>query len=159
MTGKLMLRNLESFLSELFDNRRDEITSEEELRIASAALLIHCARADGIRSEAEYDLLKEILSAQYGLADEQIEHIVALAEDREHHAIDMHRFTRVLHQRLDRGGRQQMVKWLWQIANADGTIDRAERNTIALAASLLDVETRDSVALRQAATAPNNTDS
>ena len=53
---------------------------------------------------------------------------------------------------------QRMVKWLWEIAQADGTIDRDERNAVALAAQLLDVEVRDSVALRQAAERQSDTD-
>lgn len=151
-----MLRTIESFLGDLFDNKPAQITDEEELRVACAALLVHCANADGERSPMEDAELRRILHAGYGLSDGDIERILQMAEARERDAIDLHRFTRVLHRRLDRDGRQQMVKWLWQVANADGTIDRAERNTVALAAQLLDVEVRDSVSLRQAAVDESN---
>ncbi len=146
-----MLRNIEAFLGELFDNKPAEITDEEELRIACAALLVHCARADGLRSEAEDTELRHILSAHYKLSDDDVERTITTAQSREADAVDIHRFTRVLHQRLDRNGRRQIVKFLWQVAHADGNIDHDERRTVALAAQLLDVEVRDSVALRQAA--------
>lgn len=146
-----MLRSIETFLSELFDDKAAQICDEEELRVACAALLVHCANADGVRSSAEDVKLRDILTLHFKLTADDINRVIAAAEQQERDAIDVHRFTRVLHQRLDRDGRQRMVGWLWQMANADGTINRDERNLVSLAAQLLDVEVRDSVALRQAA--------
>ena len=146
-----MISSIENFLNDLFDGQPKQIVDEDEERVASAALLVHCANADGIKSSAEDAKLRQILSEHFKLSNSEIERIVKTAEQREADAVDIHRFTRILHQRLDREGRQRMVKWLWEVANADGSIDSDEKHTVALAAQLLDVEIRDSVALRQAA--------
>lgn len=153
-----MFTSIDKFLNELFDNKPAQLTDEAEERVACAALLVHCANADGIRSESEDAKLTAILTEHFKLSSDEISQIISAAEAQERDAVDLHRFTRVLHQRLDREGRQRMVKWLWEIAHADGTIDRDERNTVALAAQLLDVEVRDSVALRQAATRGSGND-
>ena len=146
-----MFNNLERFLSDLFEGKPAELGDEQEERVACAALLVHCANADGIRAPAEDAKLREILTEHFKLNTADIEKVIATAEKQERDAVDLHQFTWALHQRLDREGRQRMVGWLWEIASADGTIDRSERNTVSLAAQLLDVEVRDSVALRQAA--------
>ncbi len=146
-----MISSIENFLNELFDGQPKQIVDEDEERVACAALLVHCANADGMRSPAEDAKLRDILTEHFKLSKNEIERVVATAEQREADAVDIHRFTRVLHKRLDREGRQRMVKWLWDVAHADGVIDGDERHTVSLAAQLLDVEVRDTVALRQAA--------
>ena len=100
--------------------------------------------------------MRQILKEHFKLSPSEIDRVVATAEQREADAVDIHRFTRVLHGRLDREGRQRMVKRLWEVANADGVIDGDARHTVSLTAQLLDVEVRDSVALRQAAEREGN---
>ncbi|MEM8972332.1 MAG: TerB family tellurite resistance protein [Pseudomonadota bacterium] len=151
-----MISSIENFLNDLFDGQPKQIADDEEERIACAALLVHCANADGLRSPAEDERLRQILKEHFKLSPGEIDRVVATAEQREADAVDIHRFTRVLHGRLDREGRQRMVKWLWEVANADGVIDGNERHTVSLTAQLLDVEVRDSVALRQAAEREGN---
>lgn len=146
-----MFRRFETLLNDLFEDTNTPTLDDGELKVVTAALLVHCANADGERSAAENTTLQNILKQHFELSDSDIKDVVAAAEAQERDAVDLHRFTRVLHQRLDRDGRQRMVGWLWEIANADGTIDADEKRVVSLAAQLLDVEVRDSVALRQAA--------
>lgn len=93
----------------------------------------------------------EILTGELELSEVEAASVRELAAAREREAIDIHRFTRVLHAKLDREERKRVIGWLWQIAQADGTIDSDESNTVDLAARLLDVEVHDRVALKQAA--------
>ena len=148
-----MLRNFETFLGSLFEENTTAVTDEEELRVATAALLVHCANADGSRSKSEDTKLTRILKEHFKLSAADATAVIAAAEAQERDAVDLHSFTRVLHRRLDRDGRQRMVGWLWELANADGEIDANEGHMVSLAAKLLDVEVHDSVALRQAAVA------
>ncbi|MGI9523378.1 MAG: TerB family tellurite resistance protein, partial [Hyphomicrobiaceae bacterium] len=146
-----MLESIESFLNDLFDGGDRVALDDDQVRIASAALLVHCARSDGRQSASEEGRLRTILSSHFALSDAEADQVVTTAAAQERDAVDIHRFTRVLHQRLDRVGRQQMIGWLWEVAQADGSIGPDEHRMVSLAAQLLDVETRDSVALRQAA--------
>ena len=148
-----MLRDIERFLNDLFDANADgqETAGPEELRVATAALLVHCAKADGDKTADEDVRLRSILRDEFGLSDTDIGQVIAAAEAQERDAVDLHKFTRILHRNLDRDGRMKVVGQLWEIAHADGTIDAAERTMVSLAAQLLDVEIRDSVALRRTA--------
>ena len=121
----------------------------DEVRIACAALLVHCAKADGVQSAQEDAKLREVLSVHYEMSDSDTQALIDQASAREAEAADVHNFTRVLHKALDRDGRLEVVRLLWEISLADATIDHDERTVVHLVASLLDVETADVVALRQ----------
>lgn len=144
-----MLETINTFIAKLLGGDPPERLDDEEVRVASAALLVHCAKVDGHQSSEESATLREILMARYGLSEGQVDDLVAEAERRETQAVDVHRFTRVLHRHLDREGRQEIVRLLWEVSHADRNIDHDERRLVTLVAGLLDVEIHDAVALRR----------
>ena len=148
-----MLQKIERFLTELVSEKVPRKLNDEELRVASAALLVHCAKADGRQSPNENSKLREIIKQRFGLASEEIEAVITAAEQEEREAVDLHRFTRVLHKYLVRDECKKMVQSLWEMADADGKIDNDERQIVSLTAHLLGIEVQDSVAARQAAIA------
>jgi uncharacterized tellurite resistance protein B-like protein len=144
-----MLEKINTFIANLIgDNPLDRL-GEAEMRVACAALLVHCAKADGYQSPEETARLREILTARYGLTGAEVDELIEEAERREAESVDVHKFTRVLHQNLDRAGRQEIVRLLWEISHADHNIDYDERRLVTLVAGLLDVEIHDAVALRR----------
>ncbi len=148
-----MLDKIERFLRGLAADAQSRQLDGDELRIAAAALLVHCARADGTKSAEEDAKLREFLGEHFALSEKEANAVIAAAERQERDAVDLYRFTRVLHARLDRAERKRMVQLLWEMADADGWIDHDEHQLVMLTAQLLDVEIRDSVAARQAALA------
>lgn len=143
-----MLRQISSFIDNLVSETPPAALDKDEIPVACAALLVHCAHADGHKSQVEDQKLCEVLTEHYGLAPKDAEVVIADAENRQAEAIDLHRFTRVLHRNLDRDGRMEIVRLLWEITHADGTIDHDERSAVALVARLMNVEVKDAVALR-----------
>jgi uncharacterized tellurite resistance protein B-like protein len=148
-----MLRKIEVFFNRIMNEGENKKLDAREIEIASAALLAHCAKADGEQSAKETAHLKTVLGQRFDLTQEEIDSVIEVAEARERDAIDLHQFTRVLHRSLDRDARIHMVQLLWEIADADGQIDSDERRMVSLTAQLLDVEVHDAVAARQAAQA------
>jgi uncharacterized tellurite resistance protein B-like protein len=148
-----MLRNIEVFFNRLLNETEGQKLDGREIQIATAALLAHCAKADGEQSAEETAHLKAVLGERFSLTAPEIDSVIEAADERERDAIDLHRFTRVLHRSLDRDARIHMVQLLWEIADADGLIDSDERRMVSLTARLLDVEVHDAVAARQAAQA------
>jgi uncharacterized tellurite resistance protein B-like protein len=123
---------------------------EDELRLASAALLVHAAAVDGHFDNDERKALKEILQTRFGLADSEARQLLTDARAREQEAVDLYRFTSVLCRELDQEGRKRMVEMLWEVAYADGVVHEFESNLVWRAAELLGVSTRDRVELRKA---------
>lgn len=145
-----MLRKIEVLFNRIMRESENKKLDAREIEIASAALLAHCAKIDGEQCIAEAAHLKTVLGERFALTPAEIDSVIEAAEARQRDAIDLHQFTRVLHQSLDRDARIHMVRLLWEIADADGRIDSDERRMVSLTAQLLDVEVHDAVAARQA---------
>lgn len=148
-----MLRKIEIFFNRILSEGENKKLDAHEIEISSAALLAYCAMADGVQSAEEAAHLKTVLAKRFDLTPNEVDSVIEAAEARVRDAIDLHRFTRVLHRSLDRDARIHMVQLLWEIADADGHIHSDERRMVSLTAQLLDVEVRDAVAARHAAQA------
>ncbi|CFX12961.1 conserved protein of unknown function [Candidatus Filomicrobium marinum] len=144
-----MIASIENFLNGLIGNQTVEQLDERELNVACAALLVHCAKVDGEQCRIEDKKIREILSNSFDLSGSDVDAVIETATAQQENAVDLHRFTRVIHKSMDREGRLRVVRLLWEMANADGTIGPEERNLVSVMAQLLDVEGHDAVALRQ----------
>lgn len=144
-----MALNFKDFISQILGADPPKSLDEQEVQIACAALLIHCAKADGTLTQDEDQNLRSILRDRYGLEQEETETLVALAQEREQDATDIQRFTWVLHESLDREGRLEFIRSLWEVTNSDGVIDHDERSIVRLIASLMRVEMKDAIAIRR----------
>ena len=125
-----MISNFQKMLSGVIGGNEPDTARDEEIRLACAALLVHCARADGDYSLAEDTRLEAILMEHFDLNKSDADAVIHAGEKKERDAVDVHRFTRVIRDNLDRDGRLQIVRYLWQVANADGDIDADERRVI-----------------------------
>lgn len=123
---------------------------EEELRLASAALLVHAASIDGNFDNDERRTLKTLLQTRYALSDAEVRKLLSAAQAQEQEAVDLYRFTSVLCRELDQDGRKRIVEMLWEVAFADGVVHEFESNLVWRAAELLGVSTRERVELRKA---------
>jgi len=144
-----MLKQFKSFIDDVLGGQQPVGLSEAEVQIACAALLVHCAKADGHKSDVEDEKLRAVLAERYELSADDVRALIDDAEQRVADAGDLHKFTWVLHQHLDRDGRLAIVRLLWEIGHADHNIDHDERAAVNLVASMLDVELADAVALRR----------
>ena len=126
---------------------------EDELRLASAALLVHASIIDGKVDASERQKLKELLRQRFDLGDEEVRRLVHEAGMEESELVDLYGFTSVLCRELDQDGRRRIVEMLWEVAMADGAVHEFESNLVWRAAELLGVSTRDRVTLRQAVAA------
>lgn len=146
-----MLAKLETFLKSLTSGEADAAAKLEpdEVRVASAALLVHVARADGDQSARENTVMRDVLARRFELEGTDAETVITAASAEHDRAVDTHTFTRVLHENLDFDQRREIIRMLWEVADADGTIDSDEKNAVSLAATLLHVEPHEAVALRR----------
>ena len=124
---------------------------EDELRLASAALLVHASMIDGQFDASERRTLKALLRERFELSDDEVRRLVREASQEENESVDLFGFTNVLCRELDQDGRKRIVEMLWEVVMADGVIHEFESNLVWRTAELLGVSNRDRVTLRQAA--------
>ena len=89
---------------------------EAALRLATAVLMIDVARADHVFDESEFDHVLKLVEIHFGLEPEQAAQLVIEASDKAEDLIDVHEFTKLLHDYLTEDEKVQIVSLLWQIA-------------------------------------------
>jgi uncharacterized tellurite resistance protein B-like protein len=121
----------------------------DELKAATAALLVHAAAVDGHIAGAERGTLARLIATHFAIPDDEAEALLVEGEERERRAVDIYTFTRVLTDRLGQEERQEIVELMWEVVCADGEVHPYESNLVWRAAELIGVSTRDRVAMRQ----------
>lgn len=145
----LLFDALKNFVAELTDGTSSASLGDQDLRLATAALLIHAAAIDGSVSAVERQELQALLKHRFDLDDAAAADLIEQAIIADEKAVDLYHFTRVLNQRLDENERLRMVEMLWAVAYADGAASDYENNLIWRVADLLGVSGAERIALRQ----------
>ena len=96
------------------------------LRMATAVLMIDVARADHVFDDSEFDSVLALVEKHFGLPPEDAAELVNDASDKAEELTSAHEFTQVLHRHLDEDEKARIVGLLWQIAYADGRLDKYE---------------------------------
>lgn len=123
----------------------------EDPRVAAAALLYHVMDADGVRQDAEWERMKEVLSESYGVSGEALDRLVEAGAEADQDAVDLYAFTSVLKRELDEAERCEFVRILWEVVFADGELHELEDHTVWRIAELIGVDSRERVLARQEA--------
>jgi uncharacterized tellurite resistance protein B-like protein len=120
----------------------DSETSDDRaaaLRLATAVLMIDVARADHVFEETEFDRVLQLVESHFDLDPEDAAELVNLASDKADDLISAYEFTSVLHRHLDEEEKVRIVGMLWQVAYADGELDKYEDSLILKISDLLHV--------------------
>jgi uncharacterized tellurite resistance protein B-like protein len=144
-----MFGSLKAIVSRLLEGARSQDRFEnKECRLATAALLLRVATVECEMSQARWAKLYAVLKSGFGLDDRATAQLIedAVAADRS--AIDLYHFTRQLNV-LDDEGRSGVVKMMWEIVYADGSVSEFEANLIWRVADMLGVSARQRIELRR----------
>ena len=151
-----MFGSLKSFISDLVEDAgRPDQFEGRDCRLATAALLIRVTTVDSDMSKARRGKLHAVLKSRFGLDDVATVRLIDDAAVAEASAIDLYHFTHRLNHALDEEGRRQIVKMMWEIIYADGSVNEFESNIIWRAADLLAVPSRQRIELRRQIAADN----
>ena len=110
---------------------------EMALRMATAVLMVDVARADHVFEESEFDRVLTLIETHFGLAPEEAAKLVNSAGDKADEIVSVHEFTQLLHEHLDEGEKARIISLLWQIAFADGQLDKYEDSLVLKISDLL----------------------
>jgi uncharacterized tellurite resistance protein B-like protein len=145
-----MLQLLKDFLNDVgIGEKPANRFSENDYRLAAAALLIHVMSIDGKETGAELDKLHELLRQHFDLDNEAAEELIAAATAADNEAVDLYGFTSLINRSLDEDGRRRIVKMMWEMVYADGRMNEFEDNVVWRASDLLGISQRDRVEMRR----------
>ncbi len=115
----------------------DKDEREQAIRMATAVLMTEVARADFQYDEAELDVLLQLITNTFQIS---VEDAVELANEAANAAEDyvaLHSFTELLNKSLSEPEKEHIVSLLWQVAYADGRLDRYEDSLVSKIGALL----------------------
>jgi uncharacterized tellurite resistance protein B-like protein len=118
--------------------------------------MIDVARADHVFDETEFDRVLRLVESHFELQPEDAAKLVNHASDEAEDLISAYDFTSVLHQHLDEAEKARIVGMLWQVAYADGELDKYEDSLVLKISDLLHVSRARVMRLKHDAQAPSS---
>ena len=107
------------------------------IQVATCAVLLEMAKIDGEFSEKEQEGLISILKTCYHLSDGDIEELIQASNQELEGSIDLWRFTSLINRNYTIDEKLRIIETLWEIAYADGKLDRHEDYLLHKLAELL----------------------
>jgi len=118
-------------------------TRSKRYQIATAALLIEIAKADGNFSDDERKRIINFMKNDYNLDDECVNDLIELSEHRVEESISVYEFSSILNETFSRAEKLELMKNLWRIIYEDGKLDSHEDQLIKIIGSTLNLEHKD----------------
>ena len=135
-----MLDAIRSFFgSAMAPESPEEEVGEQDVRLAACALLIEIAHADDDFTADERQHLSSAVRRQYGLADEEAEQLIELAEQARASAVDLWQFTKLIKRTYSLGQKMVLVEVMWGLVYSDGELSSHEESLMRRVCHLLDL--------------------
>lgn len=116
---------------------RSAVEQEHAYRLATAALLIEMTRADYDVKTVEREAVTHAVQRVFGLDAAETAELVALAEQEADEATSLYEFTRLINDNFEPQQKEHIVELMWQVALADGEIDKYEDHLVRKVADLI----------------------
>ncbi len=115
----------------------DNTLAEDKRRLACAALMIEVAIIDQEFDERELESLKQTLQNKLDVSAEDVDSLIVLAQNECNESTSLYEFTSMVNQSCSHAEKYELLLGMWQIAFADGDLDKYEEYIIRKVADLL----------------------
>ena len=137
-----MFAKIKAFFDSQLANDETGI-SEEKHHLACAALLIEVAIIDQELDGREMETVKKILLDQFSISPTDYDSLVALAQQEAEDSTSTYQFTRLVNDQCSHQEKFSLVCGMWQVAYADGELDKYEEYIIRKVSELIHVSHGD----------------
>jgi uncharacterized tellurite resistance protein B-like protein len=129
-------RLIERFKPPAADKRADH----DPLRLATAAVLLDIAYADGTFTPAEDGNIVEYLRRTFQLDEASAQELIEAAAEIRSHTIDYFAITSYIRKSMSMEERINIVKTMWRMAYSDGRLTEYENYLVRKLSDLLGIE-------------------
>nr|WHW29784.1 putative TerB family tellurite resistance protein [uncultured bacterium] len=119
------------------------IAAQHLAELAATALLIETSHADHDVDAQETRTILDIAQKTFALTDDEVGEFFARAELKKSAATSLFEFTDLINQYFDKAQKFALIEACWQVAYADGKLDRYEDHTVRKIAELIYVSHSD----------------
>jgi len=114
----------------------------DPLRLATAAVLLEIAHADGVFSPAEDGDVVGFLTKAFSLDEASVRELISTAEEIRQRTIDHFALTNYIRRNASLQDRIEIVKTMWRLAYSDGRLTDYENYLVRKLSDLLGIEHR-----------------
>jgi len=118
-------------------------TLSKKYKVATAALLVEIAKADGDFSDNERKRIIALMKNDFELDDECVNELLTLSEQKVKDSVSIYEFSSVINESFTQQEKLELLKNLWRIIYEDGKLDSHEDRLIKIIGSTLNLEHKD----------------
>ena len=115
----------------------DAAAREHALHTAAAVLMIDVATADHVFADSELKRVLSLVEQHFGFTPQEAATLVDAAGQKAADLTSLYEFTQLLNQHLDETEKARIVGLLWEVAYADGELDKYEDSLVLKISDLL----------------------
>ena len=134
---------LDKFTSNNKTVAEKDVDSFDEMTLTTCVLLIEVSMSDDNYDEQEKEKIIGILRTKYNLDEKQINVLMEIASKKNKEMISLYDWTSQINSIFSYEEKKDLIKSLWDVAFADGRIDKYEDYTIRKIADLIYVRHED----------------
>jgi len=115
-------------------------TISKKYQVATAALLVEVAKADGDFSKDERKRIIALMKSDFDLDNECVNELLALSEQKVKDSVSVYEFSSVINESFTQQEKLDLIKNLWRIIYEDGKLDSHEDRLIKIIGSTMNIE-------------------
>ena len=146
---KSFLNILDKFLANTDKVIEKDIKSFDDMTLVTCVLLIEVSISDDSYDDEEKEKIIGILKIKFNLDDIQINVLLEIADKKNQEMISLYDWTSKVNDIYNYDQKKDLIKLLWDVAFADGRIDKYEDHTIRKIADLIYVRHEDFIKAKQ----------
>lgn len=143
-----MLKSIRDFFERNLAPVDDRARSRHTIELATAALLIEVVRCDAGITEDERQSVERAVREKFGLAPDEAETLIRLAEEEVAQANDLFQFTSLINRGFTQEQKLRVIELLWRAALADARVSAHEQHALRRIAELLHIPHGDYIAAK-----------
>ena len=122
---------------------KSEESQHKKLQIATAALFIEMAKADGNFSDEERERVIHIMQNTFNLDEDCVNELIELSEKKLEESISVYEFTSIINDNFSREEKFELLEGLWKIIYVDDKLDKYEDRLVKVIGGLINVDHKD----------------
>ena len=134
---------LDKFLANTDKIVEKDIEGFDDMTLVTCVLLIEVSVSDDSYDDDEKSKIIGILKNKFNLNNTQINVLLEIADKKNQEMISLYDWTSKVNDIYDYNQKKDLIKLLWDVAFADGRIDKYEDHTIRKIAELIYVKHED----------------
>ena len=113
---------------------------EKQLQIATAAIFVELAKADGDFSDEEREHIVASIKNRFELEEEYVHELIELSHEELKDSVSLYEFSGVINKSFTFEDKYELLKNLWRLIYTDKTLDKYEDHLIKLIGGMLKME-------------------